>query len=334
MSHLVCRRVLPHMASQSIPQSYEPLVRLFEEAANGARQHGAAVGLKHNTEAEIWAELEAIIGRPPGSGDHPPELPGLKTAWNAARAAKVVSSDQLRVAKEKGRALALACSNALRPRLGNRWSSKWVPVGFTGGSLEIPDNPLSLLHDLRGYFSANPTHEVPNLAPDIHITATACHAAAQAIGAATLAVNQSTVAANEAKELLDVGVRQARKRLSGLRDELSLLLGRDDKRWYHFGFDRPSDPQVPETPEGVRGVSGLAGNGSVFLEWQPARRAENYRVLVCDAAGQEILERLTSETDLTLNGLASGSTIKVLVSARNGRGGESIAAPVVMIAVL
>jgi hypothetical protein len=315
------------MATQSIPQSYELLVQLFEEAANGTREHGAAVGLKQNTVAEIRPELEAIIGRPAGPGDNPPSLLGLKAEWNAAKADKAEAAGALRLAKDHGRTIATACVNTLKVRFGNRWSSKWESAGFSGGTLELPDNPLTVLHQLRAYFTANPDHEVPNLGLDIHVTAAACQTAAEAISDAVQGVNRSTVAANDAKENLEAGLQRARKRLSGLRDELSQLLGRDDKRWYSFGFDRPSDPQTPEVPEGLCALPGVAGGGSLFLEWRDARRAENYRVLVRDLAGNTLVERLVAENQITLTGLAAGQTVSVVVSARNGRGGESSPAP-------
>jgi hypothetical protein len=47
------------MADNSIPTSYDPIVQLLEDAADGAHTHGAAIGLVHNDEAHIRADLIA-----------------------------------------------------------------------------------------------------------------------------------------------------------------------------------------------------------------------------------------------------------------------------------
>jgi len=321
------------MATQEIPKTYEPIVQLLAAAADGARDHGPAVGLKQNTELEIRPELELLIGRAAGPGDTPPAQHGLKRKWNAAKTFKVDAGTALRQAREGGRELATACVNALKARLGTRWSNAWQSAGFTAGTLGIPENPVAVLQQLREYFEANPGHEVPNLSDTTSATADACEAAARAILDAATAVNQSTLAATTAKEELEVGLVRARKRLMGLREELAQLLGRDDKRWYAFGFDRPSDPQTPEVPANLVATPGQAGTGSVFLQWDDARRAENYRVVVRDAAGNELAERLVAESELLLTGLAPGQTVRVFVSARNGRGGESVPAPAVSVAI-
>ena len=41
------------MATNEIPATYTPLVALAEDAADGAKTHGAAIGLKQNTETAI-----------------------------------------------------------------------------------------------------------------------------------------------------------------------------------------------------------------------------------------------------------------------------------------
>jgi hypothetical protein len=321
------------MATQSIPQSYETIIQLFAEAVDGVRDHGPAVGLKHNTDAVLRPELEVLTGREAGPGNTPPPLVSLKARWNEAKSYKIDTLSSLADAKADGRALAVACVNALKGRLGTRWSNAWQSAGFTGGSLSVPDHPLTTLQQLRDYFTNHPDHEIPNLSPVFSATAAACGAAAQAITLAATRANESTVAATDAKDEFDAAVRNARKRLTSLREELAQLLARDDQRWYHFGFDRPSDPQVPEVPEGLRLIPGATGSGSLTLDWENARRAENYRVRVTDAAGVEVLDRLTSESELTLHGLASGQTVNIHVSARNGRGGESVPAPVLQVVV-
>jgi len=54
------------MADNSIPTSYDPIVQLLEDAADGAHTHGAAIGLVHNDEAHIRTDLIALVGNLPG----------------------------------------------------------------------------------------------------------------------------------------------------------------------------------------------------------------------------------------------------------------------------
>jgi hypothetical protein len=108
------------MASNEIPKSYDPLVELLEDAADGAHQHEAAIGLKQNTEAAIRTDLEALVGKPAGPGGIPPAVPGLKADWNAAKANKTAKTGALRSALSNGRALAMTCIGTLKPLLGQQ----------------------------------------------------------------------------------------------------------------------------------------------------------------------------------------------------------------------
>ena len=117
-----------------VPESYDPLVQLLEDAADGANKYGAAIGLKQNMEPSIRTDLTALIGVPAGPGGVPPAVPGLKSLWNAAKANKTAMTAALRTAESNGRALAMTCIGALKPVLGQQWNSAWNAAGFTGGS--------------------------------------------------------------------------------------------------------------------------------------------------------------------------------------------------------
>jgi hypothetical protein len=311
------------MASNKIPERFDLIVEHLEDAADGAQAHGAAINLKQNDEAALRAILEELVGKPAGPGNVPPAVPGLKDKWNTAKAAKVNGTAAFRTAKSNGRALARACIGVLKPRLGDQWNNNWQNAGFTNHSLGVPDNPLATLQQLRSYFAANPTYEVPNLTPTISATADACEAAAQAISDAATASNQSNVDAGQAKQDLEDGITRGRARLSGLREELDQLIDDDDDLWYAFGFDKPSDPETPEVPENVIITAG--GAGMVHIDWDDARRAENYRVTITDNAtpANQIATQIVEESEHTFAGLPSGTAIKVTVTARNKAGGES-----------
>ncbi len=84
--------------------------------------------------------------------------------------------------------------------------------------------------------------------------------------------NEANTAAGTAKSALEDGIAAARDRLSGLREELTRLIGEDDERWYAFGFERPGDPETSETPENLTAVP-IPG-GALFSDWDDARRSD------------------------------------------------------------
>jgi hypothetical protein len=313
--------------SNRIPEGYDPVVQLLEDAADGARTHGVAIALKQNTEAAIRADLEALAGKPAGPGGNPPAVPGLKALWNEAKTNKSAQTAALRTACSNGRALATITIGILKPRLGNQWNANWQAAGFSGGSLAVPANPKTLLQQLRAYFAKNPSHEVATLEP-YAVTAAACAAAAQE------ASNQSNVDSGKAKTNFENGLAAGRGRLTGLRTELEQLLEDDDPLWYAFGFDKPGDPDTPEVVENLTLTAGAAGSRMVFADWDDARRAESYRVTVTNAAdGAKIAETIVSESEAALQELPAGATVKVAMASRNASGGESKACEPVSIAV-
>ena len=312
------------MASNRIPVSYDPVVQHLEDAADGARDHGVEAKLKQNLEAAIRLDLVALVGSPAGPGGVPPAVPGKKAVWNAAKADKSAKGAAFRSAVSSGKAVLAACVGVLKPRLGTQWTSAWNAVGFTEGSLEIPANPQTLLLQVRAYFTANPTHEVPNLSATISATAAACFAASSAIIAASTASNNSNTAAGVAQGALQAGIAVGRARLSGLRTELDQTLSDNDPLWYAFGFERPSDPETAEVPVHVVLTPGAVGSHTLFTNWDDARRADSYRVRVLSTATPpvELAARIVTESEAMFTSLAPGA-VKVVVTAIN-EAGESL----------
>jgi len=313
------------MASNEIPQSYQSIVELLEDAADGAQTYEAEVGLEHNKESNIRDNLEALRGSPAGPGGAPPEVPGAKTNWNMAKAARTAATASLRTALSNGRKLVAACISSLKPVLGSQWNSAWNAAGFTDGSLAVPANPMTLLQQFRGYYVANPAHQIANL-NGFACTAASCLAAWEAISTAQSVSNQADSDAAAAKAVLDDEIAAARKRLSGLREELDQLINDEDDRWYAFGFDRPSDPNTPEVPENLSVTIGPEGSGTLIINWDEARRADNYRVRITRVAdGVEVLNQIVQDSEFTATNLPPGTEVSITVSARN-QGGESQAA--------
>lgn len=311
-----------------ISKSYDGVVELLEDAADGAATLGAGVGLAQNTEPRIRSDLEALIGKPAGPGGVPPAVPGLKALLNTAKAVKTTKTAALRTACSNGRALAMTCIGSLKPALGTTWNSAWNAAGFTAGSLAVSANPMVPLQQLRAYYEANPNREVANI-NGIDCTAVACEAAAQAISTAQSESNDSNTAAGTAQANLATGIAAGRRRLIGLRDELSQLIGDDDERWYAFGYDKPGDSGAPEIPENLIATPGAPASGTFFLHCDDARRADSYRFVIKNAAGTTVLaEKLSDEPEAMFNGLTAGANVSITVSAKNATGESQPSAPV------
>ena len=321
------------MADNSIPTSYDPIVQLLEDAADGAHTHGTAIGLVHNDEAHIRTDLVALVGKPAGPGGVPPAVPGFKSLWNVAQTNKSAKTAALRTAQSNARLYARTCIRSLFPVLGESWNANWNAAGFTGGSLAVPANPMTLLQQMRAYYIANPTRE--SVVQGINCNAATCEATAQALSDAESASNQSNTDAGTAQANYQNGLKGARARLSGLRGELDQLISDDDDRWYAFGFDKPSDPSTPEVPANLTAVPGAPGSKTLIADWDDARRADSYRLrAVTKADGKEVANEIAqdSQLNLTLASVAAGTMVVLTVSARNAAG-ESPAGNALEIAV-
>lgn len=314
------------MADNSIPTAYDPLVQLLEDAADGAHTHGAAIGLVHNSEAKIRADLIALVGKPAAGGN--PAVPGAKALWNAAQTNKSAKTAALRTAQSNARLYVRTCIRSLFPVLGESWNADWNAAGFTGGSLAVPANPLTLLQQMRAYYVANPGRE--SVVQGIQCNAATCEATAQGLSDAESASNQSNTDSGMAQANYQNALKAARARLSGLRDELSQLIAEDDDRWYAFGFDKPSDANTPETPANLVATAGAPGSKVVIADWDDARRAESYRFrAVVKADGKEVADEIVadSQTSLALN-VAVGTVLLLTVTGRNPAGESPASEPV------
>jgi hypothetical protein len=301
------------MANNKIPVSYDPIVTLLHNAVAGARDHGDEVGLKQNDEATLRPLLDALAGTE--------SQLGAKGAWNTAKSRKVAATAALREVESRGRALVMAIVGVLKLRLGSQWNAQWHEAGFSQGTLHIPDHPHAILLQLRSLLLAHPDYEVPNLSDRFACTVAACQVAAEAIDAAKTASQASNAEASAAKQHLEQAIANAKTRLTGLRHELALLLGPDDARWYAFGFDRPNDSQIPAIPAHVTATVGTAGNDSLFVEWDDARRADSYRAVLFDVAtGQSVAEKLVYDSEAVFTGLPAGTHLKIAITSRNDAG--------------
>ncbi len=318
------------MANNSIPEAYDPLIQLLEDAADGAQTHGVAIGLVHNDEAKLRLNLTAPVGTPAGPANVPPAQPGLKSLWNTAQATKTAQTAALRTTQSNHRFLARTCIRSLFPVLGEDWNSAWQTAGFEGGSLAVPTNPLPMLQQLRAYFAANPARETASI-QGVACTAAACEAAVQAISTAQSTSNQSNTNSGIAHGNYLDGLRAARTRLSNLRDELGQLIPDDDERWYAFGFEKPADSASPETPENLVLTPGAPGSHTLLADWDDSRRSTNYRLrAVVKATRVQVFNEIVHDSQgiIHLPAQPAGTELEITVTGRNAVGESSPTAAV------
>ena len=139
------------MASNAIPDALPQLFALAHDAADGASVHGIAIGLVHNTAANINAALVAAQT--------------AEVTYAAAKTAKNTASTNLRVSDSNARAFIKACGAYFTQVISDGWTAAWEATGFPNQSTGVPstqDERMSLLPALRDYFTANPTLEISN----------------------------------------------------------------------------------------------------------------------------------------------------------------------------
>jgi len=296
------------MASNRLPENLADLETAGRDAADGATQLGATIGLKQNTAPLITADTDALSDG----------VDQYDTADAAVRAANTV----LRVAVSNTRGFLMLGRDLLKPLLGAKASTAWAETGFTAESLEVPngdDRLQAMLDKMHDYLTANPTCE----------NAPANFTAARALAlfntlkdarSGPTGVNAKDDTRKAAKATRDLTEAALRRRLTGLIGELSQLLDPMSSHWVTFGFKRPGAPDAPEQVKTLT-VTALGG-GRVKLEYSSAARVERYQIcLVTDpeAGTFEILDR-TDQTTYLLENQTVGATLRLQVRAVNETG--------------
>jgi hypothetical protein len=282
----------------------EQLYAAAQNLADGLKAHEARLGIKQNTEQQIRLVLSAAMD--------------ANTAFNVLTAANTSLIAVLKDASVSARKFIQAAKFVLAESLGKRWSTAWLPAGFTGGSLQIPAGVAeqqTLLESLQKYFEANPDKEVEG----VNVTAPRAGALLEALNDATAALAAGNSAVSAASEQRKQKDQELRWRFNALITELGLFLEDEDPTWYAFGLSRPSDPTVPAIPNKVSVTGGLPG--TIFVTWAAARRADRYRVYMKEAGDAEFQPAATTiDRETLLTGLKGGSLVEIQVSAVNVAG--------------
>jgi len=291
------------MATNPIPNGLDELLALAEDAADGAQTHEVAIGLKQCTEATIRADLSSAKTK--------------RDAHAAAVADKPALATTVRVEDSNGKAIIGITRDVLIPRLGGQWSQQWADTGFPNQSLAVPKTQgerQTLLGSLQTYFVNNPTHEVAALG----VTAAALGAQFTALSDARSAFNGATANIGQLMDVRDLAVIQLKKRLRALIDELTLLLDKNDPRWYAFGFVPPGADQTPDQVEGVEVQ--LGPDNTLLVQWLATALADSYHIEIQVVGVDADFHRVAtvSETNTILSAQPAGATVRVRVLAVNG----------------
>jgi len=295
------------MADNTVSRQIGQLLILSLSAHGGATVHGGAIGLVQNTAAKILADRNALIA--------------AEALYGQRKADKVAATAARRDAEDNARSWIAAMIQWMKSFFGLTWSSAWEALGFSGGSIAIPADPVPTLETASAYFLTHPQHELNDPNAPIAINDTTAAAQQAAVVAARGNSADSNVLLGQAKQARDAALKALYKRMVGLRAELEQLLADDDPRWYAFGFNRPADPEQPETPDNLV-LTGL-DPGIVFANWDDARRARWYRVFKqVVGVDPEPVEALTQieESEALVQGLPSGATVKIHIVAYNAAG--------------
>jgi len=308
------------MASNQLPTNIAELETQGRDAADGATQLGATIGLKQNTAVLITADTDALSD----AGDQ----------YNTADTAVRDANTMLRLAVSNSRGFLMLGRDLLKPVLGAKASTAWAETGFSNQSLAVPsadDQLQPMLDKMNSYLTANPAREN---AP-ANFTAAQAGILYTAIKDARSGVNGVTAkedARKTAKAARDLTEAALRRRLTGLLGELGQLLDPMSPHWVTFGFNRPG---AEEKPDPVKTLTATAlGGGRVKCDYSAAIRTAHYQICqVTDpAAGTfEILDDATGTTYL-LENQTVGATLALKVRGTND-GGDGKFSPTVQVTV-
>ncbi len=295
------------MAANPIPDALPQLFALAQDAADGAANHGVAIGLVHNTATNLGDDLEAART--------------AEEIYAATKTAKDGFSADLRTVDSNARAFIKAVGAYFTQIISDGWSAAWEATGFPNQSTGIPslqDERMTLCASLRDYFTANPTKEITNgslvltaaRASDLYINFTD----------ARIAVNEGNTNSAQKKILRDAAVDALKTRLRNLISELGQLLDDTDPLWLAFGLNEPGAASTPDVPEAVSVVPGTPG--VLHVNWAAARLATHYRVWkqIVGTDANPIAVASPTDTEATLSGLHSGATAKITVTSVNDAG--------------
>ncbi len=291
---------------QNIPKSQPDLLSLAGVIHIGATNNGASIPLLQNPATAIAADIEA-----------------LSTARNNHEQAKLTLAEKNALVDsimEAGRLKMTIGRDILKPHLGYEYNDKYTAIGLFGSSV-IPRDVVgvqSTLGAFKGFFEANAALEHA----DLDITATYYGSLYDQLLAARGDVNAQKKIVDDAMAVRDTKAEQLRKRVRWVINELEQCLDPLSSLWTAFGLNKPGALETPDAPEQLKAT--LIGPTAVALKWEPATRAEYYRVFkkVVGVDDDFVAVGSPADIDFTIENLPANATIEIQISAINN-GGES-----------
>ena len=305
------------MGEYLVPRSQDEMLALAGDMANGCQHLEAEIGLQHNKEADMRADIASLLNAEAGYGM-------AKANWQSAMEA-------LQAADAGATKFLANARMVLASFLGNVWGMAWVPTGFPNRSTGVPrsrDERQNLCAALKIYFTNNPAHEVAALG----VTAANAAAQFQALREAHKVVATQTELQATDKQARNVAYRRLRKRMQNLITELDTVLAKNDPRWAAFNLRLPAAVGAPDSVAALTLTAGVTGN--VIATWPRAARATRYRPFVqVEGVDAKFVAR-DPVHDLTVNlsGFKTGQTVKVYIVAAN-KTGEAQPSPTQQISV-
>jgi hypothetical protein len=292
-----------------IPRALDDLFSLAGTAADGLHSQQAPIGIMHNTETLVRADLEGARTR--------------NNAFQAAKTARLAATENQTSADENATAFISTTRDVLKQTLGRQYSQAWDEAGFTSRSLAVPrtiEGRMSLLKSLELYLTAHPELEVASL----NVTAAQAAACHGALSRAASAINAAWSDQRAKREARDEAVAALQERLRKLLGELSQFLSDSDPRWMEFGFNVPADSALPDVPEDVTVIP--AASGHLLARWSPAPRASRYHVYkqVVGVDPDFVLAATVTDTAKDMNTFTPGMQVKVRIAAVNDAGASPL----------
>ena len=300
-----------NMASNELPQSLDWLFALGDDMLDGLTTHEVALNVKQNTKATLAPFLTAARA--------------AETAYGVAKVARKTANSTKTTADNAAKVFIANARKRLSKFFGERYTTEWGAAGWPDGSTGTPhaeDKRFALVEAIRLHLVGVPAHE----SADMDVTAAIAATIHTNFSNARMTLDQRLTEQGQAKATRDDQVRLLRKRMSGLVTELATLLEADDPLWYAFGLSRPADEETPEAPTVMSLVPSVPG--TLLSDWDDALRADRYRVwrLIVGADADFVPVATVYDSDYTLEGLTTGTTVKVRVTSGNDAG-ESLPGP-------
>ena len=305
------------MASNALPDKRDRLFALGEDMCDGAHTHEVAIGLKQNLEAVVRPALDTARA--------------AEAAYGACQVIRKAANAALTGADNAARIFITNARRRLAMFFGEKYSTEWSAAGWPANSTGVPrtqDERFNLVNSLKIYLTATPAHA----STDMGVTVAAAGTVYTTLSDARAALDQKVTESGQAKATREAAEANLRKRMKGMITELDTLLGAEDPLWHAFGLNRPADEETPEAPTVTTSTPGSAG--ILHVDWDDPLRADRYRVWLLIVGTDTDFNAVDTvyDSDATLSGLTTGSTVQIRVTSVNDAG-ESGPGPMIEVIV-